>query len=148
MIDEVELREYPSRDSDESTVYDPAEPFLDKGNAEDEAESQNARRPSATPLPKMKLASLCGVRLVDPIAFTQIFPYINEQITSIPGLIDDPSRTGFYSGMVVRWSFAFALNRPSHGAMCRRALSPSLNYFLSTNGHGCRVSLWLAPQSS
>jgi len=56
--------------------------------------------PSAvTPLPKAQLASLCAVRLVDPIAFTQIFPYVNEMLASLH-VTDDPSRIGFYSGLV------------------------------------------------
>ncbi|KAF8078099.1 major facilitator superfamily domain-containing protein [Lyophyllum atratum] len=59
-----------------------------------------------TPLPKAQLAALCSVRLVDPVAFTQVFPYINEFITLL-GITDDPSQIGFYSGLVES-SFALA----------------------------------------
>jgi hypothetical protein len=62
------------------------------------------RRPApaaATPLPVRQLAALCGVRLIDPIAFSQVFPYVNEMIDDLR-LTSDPSRIGFYSGLVVR----------------------------------------------
>ncbi|KAG6845224.1 hypothetical protein H0H87_012216 [Tephrocybe sp. NHM501043] len=55
---------------------------------------------SPTPLPKAQLAALCTIRLVDPIAFTQVFPYINEFIIRL-NVTDDPSQIGFYSGLVV-----------------------------------------------
>lgn len=41
------------------------------------------------------------MRLVEPIAYTQIFPYINEFMNDLH-VTDDPKRIGFYSGMVVR----------------------------------------------
>ncbi|EMD38498.1 hypothetical protein CERSUDRAFT_113677 [Gelatoporia subvermispora B] len=52
-----------------------------------------------TPVPKAQLAALCGVRLVDPIAFTQIFPYVNEMMDHLH-LTEDRSKIGFYSGLV------------------------------------------------
>lgn len=52
-----------------------------------------------TPLPKAQLATLCAIRLVDPIAFTQIFPYVNEMMERLH-LTNDPSKIGFYSGLV------------------------------------------------
>ncbi|KAF8503783.1 MFS general substrate transporter [Russula emetica] len=55
-------------------------------------------RPSSTPLPAAQLVCLCLIRLVDPIAFTQIFPYINEMMAHLH-LTNDPSRVGFYSGL-------------------------------------------------
>lgn len=59
---------------------------------------------SPTPLPKGQLAALCAVRLVDPIAFTQLFPYVNDFMNDLH-VTDDPSRIGFYSGLVVRAFF-------------------------------------------
>jgi hypothetical protein len=47
---------------------------------------------------KAQLVCLCLIRLVDPIAFTQIFPYINEMMAHLH-LTNDPSRVGFYSGL-------------------------------------------------
>ena len=32
----------------------------------------------ATPLPKLQLALICILRLTEPIAFTVIFPYVNQ----------------------------------------------------------------------
>ncbi|KAJ7456874.1 major facilitator superfamily domain-containing protein [Mycena latifolia] len=52
-----------------------------------------------TPLPKAQLAALCIARLSDPISYTQIFPYINEFLTVLR-VTDDPSKIGFYSGLV------------------------------------------------
>ena len=53
-----------------------------------------------TPLPVAALATLCTVRLVDPIVFTQIFPYVNEMMGRLH-VTSDPSKIGFYSGLVV-----------------------------------------------
>ncbi|KAH9004898.1 major facilitator superfamily domain-containing protein [Lactarius hatsudake] len=52
----------------------------------------------STPLPKAQLFALCLIRLVEPIAFAQVFPYINEMIADLhlPG---GPSRIAFYSGL-------------------------------------------------
>ncbi|KAJ6472387.1 major facilitator superfamily domain-containing protein [Mycena vulgaris] len=54
---------------------------------------------TVTPLPKAQLAALCIARLSDPISYTQIFPYINEFLTVLH-VTDDPSKIGFYSGLV------------------------------------------------
>ncbi|OBZ75636.1 hypothetical protein A0H81_04450 [Grifola frondosa] len=65
-------------------------------------ENQKIARDSddrATPLPKAQLAALCAIRLVDPIAFTQIFPYVNEMMDHLH-LTEDRSKIGFYSGLV------------------------------------------------
>ncbi|KAI0336417.1 MFS general substrate transporter [Cubamyces sp. BRFM 1775] len=75
-------------------------------------EKQNSAAPNArsdsrtTPIPKAQLATLCAVRLVDPIAFTQIFPYVNEMMERLH-LTEDHSKIGFYSGLVES-SFAIA----------------------------------------
>lgn len=58
------------------------------------------RKHGVTPLPIAQLATLCIVRLVDPIMFTQIFPYVNEMMDHLH-LTEDRSKTGLYSGMVV-----------------------------------------------
>ncbi|KAJ7889955.1 major facilitator superfamily domain-containing protein [Mycena olivaceomarginata] len=54
---------------------------------------------TTTPLPKAQLTALCIARLSDPISYTQIFPYINEFLITLH-VTDDPSRIGFYSGIV------------------------------------------------
>jgi len=60
------------------------------------AESQ---APKCTPLPWKQLVALCTVRLTDPICYAQIFPYINEFMTFLH-VTNDPSKVGFYSGIV------------------------------------------------
>ncbi|KAG8886153.1 hypothetical protein FRB97_007191, partial [Tulasnella sp. 331] len=52
-----------------------------------------------TPLPKEQLAIICLARLAEPIAYTQIFPYINQMVEELH-LTDNPANIGFYSGLV------------------------------------------------
>ena len=64
------------------------------------AECQVSKPVKMTPVPKLQLAALCLVRLLEPIGFTQLFPYINEMVVKLK-LTDDPSKAGFVSGLVV-----------------------------------------------
>ncbi|TFY82285.1 hypothetical protein EWM64_g1724 [Hericium alpestre] len=103
-----------SNSYDATTSHDAISPLLSSGTPTryDSALESQAPPPgdtmakAVTPLPTAQLICLCIVRLVDPIAFTQIFPYVNEMITDLH-LTDDPSKVGFYSGMVES-SFAIA----------------------------------------
>ncbi|KAG8906020.1 hypothetical protein FRB99_007752 [Tulasnella sp. 403] len=52
-----------------------------------------------TPLPVFQLAILCYVRLAEPIAYTQIFPYVNQMVEEMH-ITRQPSDVGFYSGLV------------------------------------------------
>jgi hypothetical protein len=52
-----------------------------------------------TRLPKVQLVVLGIARLSDPIASTQILPYINEFLATLQ--VADPSKVGYYSGLVV-----------------------------------------------
>jgi len=61
-----------------------------------------------TPLPKAQFGVLCAVRIAEPIAFSQIFPYINEFMDDLH-LTDDPKRIGLYSGLVESIFAAFQL---------------------------------------
>ncbi|KAG8217332.1 major facilitator superfamily domain-containing protein [Butyriboletus roseoflavus] len=70
-------------------------PLLHDRNLEAQAPAQA----EPTPIPRGQLAALCTVRIVEPIAFTQLFPYVNEFMSDLH-LTDDPSRVGFYSGLV------------------------------------------------
>lgn len=82
-------------------------------------DDRRATKTKVTPLPKVQLGGescpsilgggwhsslnfsvLCAVRMAEPIAFSQIFPYINEFMNDLH-LTDDPKRIGFYSGLVV-----------------------------------------------
>lgn len=51
------------------------------------------------PLPKMQIFLLCYCRLVDPIAFFSIFPFVNKMILDTGDVIEED--VGFYSGLIV-----------------------------------------------
>ncbi|KAF5391871.1 hypothetical protein D9757_001790 [Collybiopsis confluens] len=48
---------------------------------------------------RIQIAVLCLVRMCDPVAFTQIFPFINEFLAYLH-VTDDPSQIGYFSGLV------------------------------------------------
>ena len=103
-------------------------------------------KPVSTPLPKAQLGALVAVRIVDPIAYMQIFPYINQLLTDLK--IAEPERVGFYSGLVVRVDcfrvdsrvcllrILLVCARANH----RRAHTRSHRCSLCTNGDGYQVS--------
>ncbi|KIJ60217.1 hypothetical protein HYDPIDRAFT_99245 [Hydnomerulius pinastri MD-312] len=62
---------------------------------------------AAKPLPKAQLAALVLVRLIDPVSYTQMFPYINQFMAELQ-VTDDPAKVGFYSGLV---ESAFSLSQ-------------------------------------
>jgi len=64
-----------------------------------------------TPIPWRQLLTLCLVRLVDPICFSQIFPYINDMLLDMRIVgPNEPERVGFYSGLIEStFSIAVAL---------------------------------------
>lgn len=92
-------------------------------------------------LPAAQLTTLCLLRLSDPIAFTQIFPYVNEMMERF-GVATDPSQTGFYSGLVVSLSIPSLLPdmRGLTTALLRKVFLHSLNWCQSTIGPVSQVS--------
>lgn len=50
------------------------------------------------PLPKLQIALLCYARLVEPIAFFSIFPFVNQMLEETGDL--DEADVGFYSGLI------------------------------------------------
>jgi hypothetical protein len=52
------------------------------------------------PLPKGQILLLCYLRLVEPIAFFAVFPFINKMISEIGSIKEED--VGFYSGLIVR----------------------------------------------
>lgn len=62
--------------------------------AEDQLSDTNDK-----PLPKKQIFFLCYARLVEPIAYFSIFPFINQMIQET-GNIDEKD-VGFYSGLIV-----------------------------------------------
>ncbi|KAG2115131.1 major facilitator superfamily domain-containing protein [Suillus discolor] len=93
--------------ANDTTNYDETSPLLRTTSNAHNAEAQIAEKPKSTPLPKGQLTALCIVRLVEPITFTQLFPYVNEFMSDLH-LTDDPSKIGFYSGLV---ESAFAVSQ-------------------------------------
>ncbi|KAJ7184255.1 major facilitator superfamily domain-containing protein [Mycena filopes] len=74
--------------SDETT------PLLDRAAVEAQSPAKKQ-----TPLPKAPLAAIFLARLAEPVAYTQLFPYINEYLVLLH-VTDDISKIGFYSGLV------------------------------------------------
>ncbi|KAF1844816.1 MFS general substrate transporter [Cucurbitaria berberidis CBS 394.84] len=77
---------------------DPSHEAAD-GSAE-EAVGQNNDQGDAdqVPLPKAQIFLLCYTRVVEPIAFFSIFPYINFMIEKVGGV--EKEDVGFYSGLI------------------------------------------------
>ncbi|KZM21345.1 uncharacterized protein EKO05_0008868 [Ascochyta rabiei] len=50
------------------------------------------------PLPRAQIFLLCYTRVVEPIAFFSIFPYINSMIEHVGGI--EKADVGFYSGLI------------------------------------------------
>lgn len=51
------------------------------------------------PLPKLQIFLLCYARMIEPIAYFGIFPFINIMIWETGGL--SKADVGFYSGLIV-----------------------------------------------
>ncbi|KAJ4467452.1 major facilitator superfamily domain-containing protein [Lentinula edodes] len=64
--------------------------------------------PQQSSLSLSQLAVICFLRVLDPLNFTQIFPYINEFVSRLH-LTEDPSQIGFYSGNVFALSQLVAI---------------------------------------
>ncbi|KAG8810715.1 hypothetical protein FRC19_004354 [Serendipita sp. 401] len=70
-------------------------------DASPENDAEQGRKTTTTvqtPVPWRQILTLCAVRIVDPIAFSQILPYINDMLRDMH-VTDDPARIGFYSGL-------------------------------------------------
>lgn len=57
-----------------------------------------AQKPETTGLPKAQMGVILFARLAEPIAYTQIFPYINAMVEELQ--IAPPNQVGFYSGLI------------------------------------------------
>ncbi|KAI0835233.1 MFS general substrate transporter [Hypoxylon sp. FL0890] len=55
-------------------------------------------KPEDKPLPKLQIFLLCYARLIEPIAFFSIFPYINQMVQENGQL--DEADVGFYGGLI------------------------------------------------
>ncbi len=75
-------------------------PLLREGDEEASASGdQSSDAPVASEtIPKMQVALLCFARLIEPIAFFSVFPYINQMVQDNGGVAD--TDVGFYSGVI------------------------------------------------
>ena len=97
----VECPPHPACIDQRVSAPDESTPLLSKSNADQSTvESQLSKSPEMIPVPKLQLAIICLVRLLEPIGFTQLFPYINKMVVEL-NVLDDPSKVGFVSGLVV-----------------------------------------------
>lgn len=74
----------------------------EESSAQPEAQAQapqHDERDDDTPLPKTQIFLLAYARMVEPIAFFTIFPFINEMIWETAKLKQED--VGFYSGLIV-----------------------------------------------
>jgi hypothetical protein len=63
------------------------------------------------PLPKVQIFLLCFARLIEPVAFFGVFPFINKMIWENGGI--EESDVGFYSGLIVCFPFFFSPSCPA-----------------------------------
>lgn len=61
--------------------------------------STNGNNDNDTPLPRTQIFLLCYARLVEPIAFFCVFPFINQMIWETGNIKQED--VGFYSGVIV-----------------------------------------------
>lgn len=140
------------------TTLDESSPLLahpTPNSLESQPSSPPAKvQPTSTPLPKTQLVCLCIIRLVDPITFTQIFPYVNEMMAHLH-LTNDPSRVGFYSGLaesafsicslfsIYQWARLSGARLPFFLSLERsRILSYIINLYLRRNRTSARDFHW------
>lgn len=67
------------------------------------SESNPASNIDHKPLPKLQIFLLCFARMIEPIAFFGIFPFINKMIKETGNMKE--ADVGFYSGFIVRILF-------------------------------------------
>jgi hypothetical protein len=96
----------PSENNQEPSATDETTPLLEAGpsvQSNQESSLLQDTPPSEaeddTPLPKVQIFLLCYARLVEPIAFFSIFPFVNKMILETGNL--DEADVGFYSGLIV-----------------------------------------------
>lgn len=75
-----------------------------QGQAENGTINNNKDVDEDKPLPKEQIFFLCVARVVEPIAFFSIFPFINQMIRDTGVAEQD---VGFYSGLIVRPCLSF-----------------------------------------
>ncbi len=123
------LAEVPPLPIDESGAPDLEGIVGDGGKADDDDGVDDEE----VPLPRLQIFLLCFARLVEPIAFFGIFPFIAQMIWETGGM--EESDVGFYSGLIVCWSLVWCFCL----AVLRMLLSscfyhPAFIFLLSSSG--------------
>ena len=80
-----------------------ASPLSPKPSATSNREEDEEEKP----LPKLQIFFLCFARLVDPISFFCIFPFVNQMIYETGNVNEED--VGFYSGLIVVAPFPISL---------------------------------------
>lgn len=75
-----------------------AEGLASSPNGQEHTQSTSGEADSDKPLDTVQIVLLCYTRVVEPIAFFSIFPYINTMLQANTGL--PASDVGFYSGLI------------------------------------------------
>ena len=70
---------------------------------------QRQHKDEDRPLDKTQIFLLCYARLIEPIAFFSIFPFINQMIEEVGGVREED--VGFYSGLIVSGSQALKVTK-------------------------------------
>ncbi|KAK2680087.1 MFS transporter superfamily [Fusarium oxysporum f. sp. vasinfectum] len=88
-------------DTEASTLIGTASP-ADYGavtsSGDGTADEAGVAKPEGTPLPKLQVLLLCYARVMEPIAFFSIFPFIAQMVQENGNL--PKSDVGFYSGLI------------------------------------------------
>jgi len=74
-----------------------AQPLLAEGSHSNRPNPQ--ARPARTPLPIRQILIICVMRTSEPIAYTLIFPFINQMLEDLK-VSEDPKQIGYYAGVI------------------------------------------------
>ncbi|KNZ48144.1 hypothetical protein VP01_587g1 [Puccinia sorghi] len=74
-----------------------AQPLLAEGSQSNLPNPQE--RPARTPLPIRQILIICVMRTSEPIAYTLIFPFINQMLEDLK-VSEDPKQIGYYAGVI------------------------------------------------
>jgi hypothetical protein len=78
-------------------------------NASDEPLAPNPKHDDDRPLPVRQILLLCYIRMLEPMIFFSIFPFVNQMIWET-GTVQEAD-VGFYSGLIVRDRFSSETSR-------------------------------------
>jgi hypothetical protein len=76
-------------------------PTVSQQNGHADTEAAMAEEEEEIPLPMFQIAILCIARMMDPISFFSIFPFVPSMVRDSGVLEED---VGFYTGVIVRAS--------------------------------------------